>query len=294
MARKSRKSNNTGIWVLGIIVVAAIVLFSMGIPQETIGDGVKVDTKDCENAPTVDANYYEKGTGDSISSVDTYAIVDARRAKNISASDTFQLGSSFKLMGKKDNYLNDVVVESGTFECGVNALDAELWATSTPTFNLKDTSGTDLSDDATGGSNNLSSSSSTIEYNGKIGITVDEATGDMVLVVEASDDSVVDDISLSGPGVSETSTPETYSVQSTNSVVQAFEISSIEDGASEDFTMKLYPKSGETISDVALYHTGYTEQYDVDTDGSFIKGVEDSDGDNIYEDTFSHNAYVAA
>lgn len=293
MARKAR-SQNQGLWIFGILALLVIGLFAFGVPQEALGDEDKV-SQDCENAPYIDASFYDKLSGDSISGVDTYAIVDGKRAKNISSDDTFQAGDSYEIMAKKDNFLNDVVVSSGTLECGSNSFDAELFATSEPDFELRDTSGDELSDDASGsGSDNLDSSGSTIEYEGKIGITTDEATGDMVVVIEADDDEKVDEISMSGPGVSETSTPETYSSNSANSKVQAFSVASVEDGASEDYTIKLYPKSGETIDEVALYHTGYTEQYDVDTDGSFIKGVEDSDGDDIYEDMFTQEAYVDA
>ncbi len=258
--------------------------------------------KDCSIAPTIGLSVFdadEDKAGTAITGYTTYIRVNGvylgSATLNGSSATTFAYGDNVEVLVDKNGYL-DTSITVDNLDCGKNYATARMYATSTNSFRIFNTDGTSrLTDSATGGAVNQSSSSATMNFPIHIDSTVDESTGDLVIVVETNT-TEVDTISLSGlGGASSSDTPGFYSAQGSSPTIdQAFEVPAILDGASVSGTLTLNPESGQTIgaSGTAVYVTAYSKQEFVDNDGTFGYGVEDSRNNAKYENTWDHDFYI--
>jgi hypothetical protein len=286
--------------LMTILVLGGGFLYLGNVEQSAFGSE-KETTGDCTNAPKIDLTVFnadDDKQGTEVTSVTTYVIRDGSYigSKNLSSME-FSYGEDISLLLSKSNYL-DEVIEVKDIKCGSNSVIADMYATSTNSFKVKNTDGTAvLTDSASGGANNQSSSTSTMNFAIQIDSTVDESTGDLVIVVETNT-TEVDSISLSGlGGASKADVPEFHSDEfSGSSITKAFEVPAILDGTSIDGTLTLDPESGATIGadETPVYVTAYSKQAFVDDDGSFGYGVEDESGDSKAEDNWDYDFLIKA
>jgi len=192
----------------------------------------------------------------------------------------------------------DAKAPSFTVACGqTTAPIVNMKPTSDPsTYLIKNDAGTTLTNTATGGASNGTSTAGTLELELRIGATTDVTTGNLYVVMEYDNSTEVDEISLSGTGVESlgNAVPESYTKEASNSVIRSFKIAEIEDGATGSFTIKLTPESGQTIggSEQALRTTIYSEQAFEQPDGTVGVGVEDSDGSDKSEDSSDYDVFI--
>lgn len=289
---------------LGIIMVLAVVVIAGGLiwagvsngwfsgtNEQAIQDRV-LSSGDCETAPSITVaavNKINKGT--TVTTADNCS-VNGVYVGGIPTN--LQKGDKVGLMVGAADYINTIVPEF-LVGCGQNTVPVELYATSTNTFRIFNTNNQLLTDAATATITNQSSSAAPISLTVYIDSTSDESTGDLVVVVESTNTTEVDDIVLSGlGGAKKTSVPEFYTQNSAGSIVKAFDVPQVLDGASVTGTLTLSPESGQTIGsgDNVVYVTAYSKEAYVDTDGLFKVGVEDSDGTTVYEDTWDYDFVI--
>lgn len=273
----------------------------MGNTEQSVLGREKEVTGDCNNAPSIDLTVFnadDDKQGTEVTGVTTSVRVNGKYlgSKNLSSA-TFQYGDDVELLVSKSDYL-DKVVSVENLKCGSNTVTDSMYATSTNSFKIKNTDGTAvLTDSASGGATNQSSSSSSMNFEIQIDSTSDESTGDLVVIVETND-TEVDSIGLSGlEGASKTDTPDSHSDEfSGSSISKAFDVPAVLDGASVYGTLTLDPESGATIGndETPVYVTAYSKQSFVDDDGSFGYGVEDSSGDTKYEDSWDYDFLIKA
>ena len=148
---------------------------------------------------------------------------------------------------------------------------------------LTDSASADSATDTT-----QATSDTKISISGEIQANADESTGNMVVVVEGANSTQID--SITSGDASEVETPEFYSNVASNSEVQAFSYSALEDGANGEFDLVFNPESDQSINGTAVYVTAYSAQDGVAEDGSFLTDVvEDSEGNTLYESTFDYD-----
>lgn len=273
--------------VLGLLGLFGWVAWSQGwFSAQTI-----VSEKDCSTAPSISLNGIDalnKGTAVTITQNHTTVNGDY---VGTSAPSGYQRGDVVELIVSSANYL-DKKLAPITLDCGTNIIKEEVYATSTNTFRVFNTDGNPLSDNIAGGSTNQSTSSSPITLKICIDSTVDQSTGDLVIVVEANETTLFDTIKLSGlPGAKDVSNPDSYSANVANSLVKSFEVSALLDGVSECGSLTFSPESSQTLSG-PVYITAYSKQWFADKDGTFKYGIENSDGTTKYEDTWDFDFHI--
>jgi len=301
---KHNKKGQLGMTVLiGAIIlgVLAVVGFMTGGFSQFGGGGDDTDKSECGVSTTANINAVDAlKKGNAVSSPTITARVNGGNGISFtSGNTTLSPGDDVEFLIAKTNFI-DIITPSVKIECGTNQVDADLFATSTNTFRIFNSDNTALTDKATLLNTSLSDviqGSSTAPINLKVFIdsTSDESTGDLIVVVEFENTTEVDNIQFSGNGVSRGDIPSFYSSNSANTIVKAFNVPALEDGASNQYTLSLTPESGETIgkSDTSVFVTAYSAQAFQDTDGSFTGGVEDSDGTDKTEDNWDFDFCIA-
>lgn len=239
-------------------------------------------------------NEYSKSS--DVTGPTVYGRVDGGAVQNLSALTSLGVGAKISdIFVSASNYI-DAKQDGFTVECGqTTAPVMYLKATADPsTFIVKNDGGTTLSDLAcVGGTANASSTAGTLELEMRIGASSDQTTGDLIVVVEYDNSTQADKISIENyPSVT---VPDVYTQEATASLVRAFRIPAVSDGATEGFTVKIEPESGQTLGAVAnaIRFQYYSEQAFQDVDGSVKVGVEDSDGTLKYEDEGDYDVCVA-
>jgi len=291
---KNKKGQAVGIAIglLVIIAIGLVVAFTGGFSQFGGGtDRDDTDKSECgvSTVANINAvNALKQGTAVSSPTI-TARVNGGNGISYTSGTTTLSPGDDVEFLIAKTNFI-DIITPSVKIECGTNQIDANLFATSTNTFRIFNSDSNALTDLSTGGATNQSNSASPINMQVFIDSTSDEGTGDLIIVVEFENTTQVDDIQFSGNGASRTSTPSFYSSNSANTIVKAFNVPALEDGASLTYTLSLTPESGETIGDDAdgdsVFVTAYSAQAFQDTDGTFIVAVEDADGTDKSEDNW--------
>ncbi len=288
-AGKTSELAITGI-ILGIVLVVGL-LFYIFVYQGVGGGGGFGGTGDCETAPTIVPSIINTLTGASVTPSYSAKVNGGNNISVTSGTTTFIKGDNVELMLSAGNYINKVI-KMNNLKCGVNRVDGDIYATSTNTFRIFNT-GNNLLTDAlcTGSATNQSSSASPISLLVYIDSTTDESTGDLVVVVESTNTTEVDSISLTGEGATPTDVPEFYSVAGAGSIAKAFDVPELLDGESKSYTLTISPESGETIgtNENSIYVTAYSKQGFLEKDGSYQVGVENEDGDTKYEDTWDRD-----
>lgn len=279
---------------LAVLVIALTVALPYITQQSVIG-GSEDTSGDCESNPIFNVqvkNAYAQGTdvAETVYARIGGAYLGSITADGSSSSTIFKKGDKVELFASKANFI-DKKLGSFTMSCGTNIVTDTMYATSTNAFRIFNTNNQLLTDSVDGGTNQTKSASP-INLEVKIDSTVDESTGDLLIVVEATNTTQVDSISLSGSGATPGSVPEFYTVAGAGSIAKAFNVPEILDGDTKSYTLTISPETGETIDGTVVYVTAYSKQGFVDTDGSFNIGVEDADGTVKYEDTWDYDFVI--
>lgn len=280
------KSGNA-LLVTILVVVVALGLFFM-VSQTQFGDE-ETAAESCGIISEVSINAVDAlNQGTAVASPTITASVNGATPKAFTTASTdVAPGVEIEFLVVKANFLSETI--KFTPQCGSNDVQVEMFATDDATFQIKNSDGNVVTDSVTGGAVNQSSSSVVINMDLKMTTNSDESSGEVIIVIEADNTSEVDSISLSGDGVSNADVPEFYSVNAAGSIVKAFKVSAITDGASKVMSLNIAPESGQTIAGTGFYVTGYSSQWFTDTDGSFVFGVENADGTIKYEDDFDYD-----
>jgi len=302
---KKGKNNMGGGLIVGILFVVGLLALGrwfIGTQQtQTPGEDGAPTSGNCNLAPSVDPSLIDGiNTGTTVSEDSIEVREDGTYTGTLGADQTFAYGTEVDLLVKKSGYLNKVIAEGMKLGCGTNSVNAKLYASTAPTLKFSNENNDVMADKTASTFNNSadtyqSSSDTLIAIDGEIQSNADEKTGKIIAVVEFSNKSQVDSIT-SGSAVDTVNTPEFYSSNTANSRVEAFELSSVQDGAKKEFDLSFSPESGATIGagNETVYVNVYAAQDAVDQDGSFVKDVvEDSDGNTKYENTASHNFVIA-
>jgi len=300
--RKINKNGKMGAGTIAvsIILIALLSLAVFGIYGQNIAGGSDTDAESCGDS-TATITYTAKNEysrSSSVSGLSVYGKIGDGAIQNLSAVTSLPVGAVISdIFYSATNYI-DAKAPSFTVACGqTTAPIVNMKPTSDPsTYLIKNDAGTTLSDSATGGTSNGTSTAGTLELELRIGATTDVTTGNLYVVMEYDNSTEVDEISLSGTGVDSlgNAVPESYTKEASNSVIRSFKIAEIEDGATGSFTIKLTPESGQTIggSEQALRTTIYSEQAFEQPDGTVGVGVEDSDGSDKSEDSSDYDVFI--
>ena len=277
------------LWIIVGLVALIGAGFFFGIGQGGFG----VDREDgeipaqCEIAPSITysvINAERKGT--AISDVTHRIKVNDGAVRFFATANTFQPGDKVQTLTNGSNSFIAVHDDGIVLNRGNNQIDVELFATSTNTFRIFNSDGNAITDDVLGGAINQSSSASPINMQFKIDSTVDESTGALIIVIEASNDTAVDKITLSDlPGIESVAIPDFFSSSGANTATKAFRISAVLDGTTVSGNLQITPEKdltmGQELAGLIIRITAYPEEAFVDTDGSFKVGIEDDDGTSV-------------
>jgi hypothetical protein len=279
------KNNIAVILIIGAIVLVALGVFKIpGWGSTTDNGGTPTGGSECEQNPliTVSAvNAILQGT--SITPV-VYARINDNYYGAITSGNAYGgKGDKVELLYTEAGAIG-VIKKGIVLGCGNNVFTEKLYRNTSGAFTIYNSGNSQLTDAAAGGATNQSSfgaagGGSAVDLEMRISTDNDKSTGDMVIVVEATNTTQVDRLVLSGfPGVTKVAVPKFYVVQAAGSVVEAYQISPVSDGATATGFLKISAESGQTVDKTAVYVTGYIPNGFVDDDGTFKVGIEDSDG----------------
>ena len=276
--------------VLGVLIIGFLAYsqVTQSIGQENLGEQIATE-QGCSVNPTIVTSVSDALTGGTATSVDVTARVNGAFVGGVPAS--LEKGSKVELLFNASNYISDAT-EEFTVGCGVNSKHMNLYATDDVTVQIKTSAGTVagncLSATATCAGVNQSSFT-TVEYlEMKLTAPSQKATGDLIVVIEADNATELADFTFSGAGAKDGVRPssKTFSQNNTNSLVEVYEVPSLQDGAFAVYNIGMTPGVGKTVSGTIIYVTVYSKQDFLDSDGTFAYGVENKDHSATkYEDT---------
>lgn len=278
---KARK-NYTGLYVLGVIVLAVVLIFAFtgGFSQTSIrvGGGTTSNGGSCTGStisPSITDAISNGGVSASFS-----GRVDNGGNKTITSSTSLPQGSTVELLGSASGYLNTLFPNKITLtKCGPNAFNGEMYAYSAPALTILTSPGqVTVTNSSTGGAVNLTSPSAggVLQFGLQILGTDKKTTGDMLVLVEAN--SSVSSMTLNGvSGVIKK--PSTYTTHVTsNSQVFEFDLPAQKNAKPLIYSGVATMKSGQTYSG-ALWITVEGKQAFLDNTGNYVaSGVETTDG----------------
>ena len=288
----------TGI-ILGILVIIGLLIYViMGAQQTQFGPTTTITS--CALDPTLSINVVNAlSKGTSVTPDAWHARVNGVYKGTVTSSTKFSRGDKVEILLNKSSYI-DTILDEITIDCGVNNVNAEMYATSAPTITIKNDADTaTLTDSASGGLQNESSVSSGGSKTWKVQLTGtdDESTGSMIYVVEIGTPVNVSELTLTDSDGNKleqlSSVPDGLTISGTNQERVAFRIPEIQNAVRKDFYLTLSAASGKTVSG-GVYTTLYGEQAFVDTDGTFKVGVSDSDGTTKYSWTADYDFFIEA
>lgn len=302
------KTGKTSIFLILVFIAIGVVLVFGGYSLLQTQTGKTIETVatagGCEITPSLSVSVvdeYNSGTSvtPGINAIVTQKDGSKRNEFGVSTSTPFERGETVELLLNGSNYIAKILPEKIVMDCDVNKISTKMCGTSTNTFRIFNTDGNALTDtaDTAATTTNQTQSASPITVDVKIDSTVDECTGDLLIVVESTNTTEVDDIIFAGGGSSSTSVPDFYTLNAAISTVKAFDVPGLKDGDTGTYTIKFTPESGKTIGAMTagnvVYVTAYSKQAFVEKDGTFKVGVEDVDGNIKYEDTWDFDFVIS-
>lgn len=284
------------IWIIIVLILAGVggyfLLTNMsGGTAKDVAD-VLADTG-CDTGPFLYTNAYDAiNTGTAVTDNARGLRNKIPIGANTEGTTTYVKEETIELLVGASGYPN-VSASFGPVKCGTNTVPIALSKLDgVGEIKIYNTAGNILGDGYEGIDTYENQSTSSTPMNLKMTYTVpaDEAVEMMVLVIECSNGTEIDDIELSsssGAKVSKGTLPEFHSTESSDNieVTRTFEITDIDDdGQQEVFNINIQPESGKTMGtgDNACYVTPYVGQAFIDTDGSIKVGIEDSEGGSEY------------
>lgn len=211
-----------------------------------------------------------------------------------SGTTTLSPGDTVQVLASKTNFI-DTVVTAKSIHCGSNRLDVPMYATGAVSgIDMYNTNNNIMTDSATGGAVNQSalSAGEALTVTAKFKGTNQQSTGDLIYIVEAGSAANITSIDMVG-ATKLTSVPSIYTTKVAGSKVVAFSVPAIVGAKTVSHDITFTTGTGKLLSG-AVYGTYYSEQEATNTDGTFFKGVQDANGNAVYEDTGSSNFYINA
>jgi hypothetical protein len=272
------KNNIAVILIIGAIVLVALGVFKIPGWGSTTDGGTPTGGSECEQNPLITVSAVDAILGGTSITPVVYARINDNYYGQITSGNAYGgKGDKVELLYTEAGAIG-VVKKGIVLGCGNNVFTEKLYRNTSGAFTIYNSGNSQLTDSAAGGTNQ-SAISSSADLEMRIATDNDKSTGDMIIVVEATNTTQVDRLILSGfPGVTKVAVPKFYTVQAAGSVVEAYQISPVSDGATATGFLKISAESGQTVDKTAVYVTGYIPNCFVDDDGTFKCGVEDSDG----------------
>lgn len=123
--------------------------------------------------------------------------------------------------------------------------------------------------------------------------TSDQSTQDMVCVVETSDNTKVEEITLSGATKTSRGKPSSYTLMGTSSAVWVYDMAPITDSAKVQHTLTIKSKSGQDASGTQYKIACMTKENFLDSKtGAISYDIEDSQGVAKSMATYSFSDYL--
>ncbi len=293
--KQMAKGNVVAYLIIGAIVLVALGVFKIpGWGSTTDSTPTPTGGSDCDSDPVISFSAVDALAGGTSFTPVVYARVNGAYMGAVTDGTTkFTKGDQVDLLFTHGSYI-DVIKSALVMGCGTNRVTASMYANGTDTtpFSIYNSGNSLLTDSAAGGTNQ-SAITTSADLEMRIAIDQDKSSGDMVIVVEGTNTTQIDRLIISGfPGVTKVSVPDFYSVAAAGSVVEAYQISPINDGSTATGFLKISAESGQTVDKTAVYVTGYIPQAFVDDDGTYKTGIEDSDGTTKYQQTVDFDFMV--
>jgi hypothetical protein len=247
IANKKGASNGVMVMLLVLLTVGVVASLYFGLRQDVSGGGA-VTTTGCNIAPSVNLLATDKlKTGTTVTLSSNASIYDGAYVGSVPSSPA--VGKDLSILGVASNYLNQV--QSIKTGCGANDVKFNMYAYAIAGIKVFDSSYNQLTDSATGGAVNQSSSANQITTRIELSGTPDKSTGDMLVIVEFANKTQVATNGISIAGATRVDTPSWYTVAGTGSSTASFTVPAIVNGGTKSYDLTLSPESGQTIGAVA-------------------------------------------
>lgn len=285
--------------ILGVIVIAYVLLNggigggdSTGDTGGSTGDTGGTSGSCVDSSATVAFSAVNKLSQST--SVSPTITVKENNGVPATNKTSYPVGANLEILWSASNYIDEM--STYTVPCGGGSIPKELYATDDGAFRIYNSDGDALTDNAVGGATNQSLLGTGGNKNLKIIIDGNDkqSLGDLVVVVEHTNTTGCDKITLSGlGGATQTDVPGFYATAASGSKAYAYDVPAVVGAQSVEGTLGLKAKSSQTCFG-AVYVTAYSKQAFQDLDGTFKKGVEDMDDTVKYEDEWDFDFYVDA
>lgn len=260
MKRKSKFGMIFGITLAAVFVIALVwVLMTFAAPQSINGSP---GSAGCNIAPGVTISAVDSiQPGTSVTLGANFSIENGAYV----ATPSLAQGSSLQYLTNATNYLNGLT-DTKTLVCGTNPYNVKMYAYAAPTETIYKSNYATLLDSVSGAgaaNSNETNSTNAITDTIKLSGTPLKSTGDMLIVVEYTNNT---EVATSGitmdNGAQKVSVPQWYSNAGAGSATVAFLVPAIVDGGSKTYDLTLSPRSGQRLGAVGtgVYTTVYTLQ----------------------------------
>jgi hypothetical protein len=274
------------------VTISAVIFFGFTEGGKNLLANVKItplnSVKACEIAPSLtfvgrDALQPSLSLG---TPTNVYYMVND---KYVGTSYTAVKGDNIKFIADNTSYIAREFTY-GPVDCGAQNVPVDLYATANNSVSVKvyNDAGTDVLTNAASGATttNETAFSSGGSKTWRIHIEGSnlQSTGNQMLYVELPTNSAVNVSTVTLNGANPLASTSTYiSATNTNPYKVAFEIPSLENGATADYYLKVKLTNGKILTTGAVYFKLFEEQPFVDTDGKFKTGIYDSVGTSKFE-----------
>lgn len=294
LSKSGKKDRNAVKWIVGIIVIVAIVIAVIAfMPERAIGP---TDCPESSQILTVQDYSAIAGGTDPGSPTLTAGVDGGVMATTVtSGTTTFPVGSSVKLFASITDYLD----KSWTFimPCGGYTLEAPMYYSTgdNPAIEWQTKASDALTDNVAGGAQNITDVAAGGVLKAKLVLTGTslESSGEGIMVIEfpAQSDANITEGGVSLGSLKKVSVPRAYTVQNAASRIVAFEVPALIGSGEAEYTL-LVPF--EASLDVAggVYTDWFNMQDFIDDDKTIGYGVEDSDGTAKYENTIDSDWFI--
>lgn len=292
----NKKGAGVLVVIVGIILLLVVVGAIYWVSQS--GIGTSKSTNDCgDNEPYLEVSFYDgiKGAGGVSSVATSMKVNDGQNTTFTSGSSgsKFALNDEVVILGSLASYIDTVYDPIEITQCGVNRAQLPLDPESAVTLKVYNSDGDAVTNLAILGGTNQSSSATSFKNKLQVQVDSDQSVGDMLITLEYSNKTQIQDIDLKGTGgievTSLTGTPAIYTSENTTttSFEKAWVVKGLEqDGGLNELYLTFEPATGHTIDYGTVYLNGYIGQAFMDVDGSYVEwGYENGDRTAKYEGT---------
>jgi hypothetical protein len=275
--------------VIGVLVVGLLAFIAFGTQQAALPSDKDVGST-IGNCPesTAGVSFSAVNALSKSTTVNTTQTVKVNGGPSAAAGASYPVGSKLEILWSAGDFINKITTYDVV--CGGGVISTDLYATDTQTIRLFNTNNQPIAGDvnqsaiAAGGSASIE-----MKIDGKD----KQSSGQLIVVLEDTNSSAVDKLTLAGlPGIKETTVPTFYTVSSAGAKAYAYSIDPVIGANTVTGTLGIQLKSGQTYTAQAIKVSMYSVEGFEDTDGTFKVGVENADGTAKYEDVTTTTFYV--